>query len=84
MYVQLDDASKRILHAIKRLGVAPGWQVIQEASVTPQELVPAAQKLISSGLINASGNFSNPDEIAKAYFNIQPSSAELVDYVLRP
>ena len=79
---QLDDASKRVLRAIQRLGVAPGWQVMKEAPVSDQDLVAAAQVLISSGLVKASGNVSNPAAIAKTYFNIQPSNAGLVEYVL--
>ncbi len=79
---QLDDASKRVLRVIQSLGVAPGWQIMKEAPVTAEELAKAAQTLIGSGLIKASGNLSNPIEIDKAYFNIQPSSVGLVDYVL--
>lgn len=81
---QLDETSKRILQAIQRIGVAPGWQVIREVSVTPEQLVEAARALIASGLVNASGSVSNADEIYNAYFSIQPSSADLVEYVLRP
>ena len=55
---------------------------MKEAPVSAEELSKAAQVLISSGLIKASGNFSNSAEIGKAYFNIQPSNAGLVEYVL--
>ena len=79
---QLDDSSKRVLRVVQNLGVAPGWQVMKEASVSAEELSRAAQALIGSGLIKGSGNFSNSAEIGKAYFNIQPSNAGLVDYVL--
>jgi len=79
---QLDDASKRVLRVIQSLGVAPGWQVMKEAPVTAAELATAAQTLMGSGLIKASGNLSNPAEIGKVYFNIQPSNAGLVDFVL--
>jgi hypothetical protein len=83
MYMpQLDEPSRRVLQAIRRLGVAPGWQLMKEAPVTATELVEAVQKLMASSLIKASGNFSNPEEIGNAYFNIQPSNAGLVDYVL--
>ena len=80
---QLDDASKRVLRVVQNVGVAPGWQVIKEAPVTPEELVQAAQALIGSGLIKASASYSNTAEIGKVYFNIQPSNADLVDFVLR-
>jgi hypothetical protein len=79
---QLDDSSKRVLQAIQRLGVATGWQVMKEASVSGADLVKAAQKLMASSLVNASGNLSSPEEIGKAYFNIQPSSTGLIDDVL--
>jgi hypothetical protein len=79
---QLDDASKRVLRVIQSLGVAPGWQVMKEAPVTAEELTKAAQALIGSGLIKASGNLSSSAEIGKTYFNIQPSNAGLVDFVL--
>jgi len=79
---QIDDASKRVLRVIQSLGVVPGWQLMKEAPVSAEELSKAAQVLISSGLIKASGNFSNSAEIGKAYFNIQPSNAGVVEYVL--
>jgi hypothetical protein len=79
---QFDDAGKKVLRVIQSRGVAPGWQIMKEAPVTAEELAKAAQALIGSGLIKASGNISNPAEIDKAYFNIQPSSIELVQYVL--
>jgi hypothetical protein len=78
----LDDPSKRVLRVIQSLGVAPGWQVMKEAPVTAEELTKAAHALVGSGLIKASGNLSNVAEIGKAYFNIQPSNARYVDYVL--
>jgi hypothetical protein len=79
---QLDAASKRVLRVIQNAGVAPGWQVMKEAPVTAEELVRAAQSLVGSGLIKASASYSNTAEIGKVYFNIQPSSARLVDFVL--
>lgn len=79
---QLDDASRRVLQTIQRLGVANGWQVMKEASVSADDLVKAAQALVASNLVKASGNLSNSDEIGKAYFNIQPSNRGLVDDVL--
>ena len=79
---QLNDASKRVLRVIQNVGVAPGWQVMKEAPVTAEELVQAAQALVGSGLIKASGSFSNTAEIGKVYFNVQPSNAGLVDFVL--
>lgn len=79
---QLDDPSKRVLQTIRRLGVATGWQVMKEASVSAADLVKAAQTLVASSLVNASGNLSSPDEIGKAYFNIQPSNTGLIDDVL--
>jgi hypothetical protein len=79
---QLDDPSKRVLQSIQRLGVATGWQVMKEASVSAGDLVKAAQTLVASNLVNASGNLSSADEIGKAYFNIQPSNTGLIDDVL--
>jgi hypothetical protein len=55
---------------------------MKEAPVTAEELAKAAQALIGSGLIKASANLSNPAEIGRVYFNIQPSNAGLVDLVL--
>lgn len=80
--LQLDDTTKRVLRVIQSVGVAPGWQVMTEAPVTAEELAKAAQVLISSGLIKASGNPSDTTEIRKIYFNIQPSNAGLVDSIL--
>jgi hypothetical protein len=79
---QLDDPSKRVLQTIQRLGVASGWQLMKEASVSGDDLVKAVRTLVASSLVKASGNLSNPEEIGKAYFNVQPSSAGLVDDVL--
>ena len=79
---QLDDAGRRVLQTIQRLGVANGWQVMKEASVSADDLVKAAQALVASNLVKASGNLSNSDEIGKAYFNIQPSNIGLVNDVL--
>jgi hypothetical protein len=79
---KLDDPSKRVLQTIQRLGVASGWHVMKEASVSGDDLVKAVQTLVASSLVKTSGNLSNPEEIGKAYFNIQPSSAGLVDDVL--
>jgi hypothetical protein len=55
---------------------------MKEASVSGDDLVKAVQRLVASSLVKASGNLSNPEEIGKAYFNIQPSSDGLVDDVL--
>lgn len=55
---------------------------MKEASVSGDDLVKAVQTLVASSLVKASGNLSNPEEIGKAYFNVQPSSAGLVDDVL--
>lgn len=79
---QLDGPSKRVLQTIQRLGVASGWQVMKEAPVSADDLVKAVQSLVASGLVKASGNLSNSDEIGKAYFNIQPSNTGLVNDVL--
>jgi hypothetical protein len=79
---QLDDPTKRVLQTIQRLGVASGWQVMKEASVTGDDLVKAVRILVASSLVKASGNLSDPDEIGKAYFNIQPSNTGLVNDVL--
>lgn len=79
---QLDDPSKRVLQTIQRLGVASGWQVMKEAPISEGDLVKAVQTLVACSLVKASGNLSNPQEIGKAYFNVQPSSAGLVDEVL--
>jgi hypothetical protein len=77
----LDDTGKRVLRAIREHGVAPGWQVMSEASVTADDLFKAASILIDMGLIKTSGAL-NPKEIEQAYFNILPSNARLTEMIL--
>lgn len=78
----LEEKEKRVLRVIREHGVAPGWQVMSEASVDAQELANAANKLIDIGLIKASGGVSNPKEIDQAYFNILPSNSRLAEAIL--
>ena len=78
----LDDISKRVLRVIREHGVAPGWQVMSEASVTNQELVNSANTLINMGLIKASGGGLNIKEVESAYFNILPSNAKLSEFLV--
>jgi hypothetical protein len=81
-YYNLDDTSKRVLRAIRERGVAPGWQVMSEASVTADDLVKAASTLVDMGLIKTSGGALNSKEIEQAYFNILPSNARLTEMIL--
>jgi hypothetical protein len=78
----LDATAKSVLRVIRERGVAPGWQVMSEASVTDADLVKAASTLIDMGLIKTSGGALNPKEIGSAYFNILPSSARLTEIYL--
>jgi hypothetical protein len=77
----LEDKEKRVLRVIRQRGVAPGWQVMSEASVNAQELSDAASKLMDIGLIRSSSG-SNPKEIEQAYFNILPSNSQLAEAIL--
>ena len=78
----LDDNSKKVLRVIREHGVAPGWQVMSEASVTHEQLVNSANTLINMGLIKTSGGGLNVKEIESAYFNILPSSSKLSEYLV--
>jgi hypothetical protein len=78
----LDDPGKRVLRVIQNSGVAAGWQVMSEASLTPEQLSLSAAKLMDMGLISANGNVSNAKEIGQVYFNIQPSASKIADLVL--
>jgi hypothetical protein len=80
----LDDPSKRVLRVLRDRGVAPGWQLMSEASVTGEELINATRTLLDMDLIKASGGCSNPKEIEQAYFNILPSNARLAEAILSP
>jgi hypothetical protein len=83
MYIPtLDEPDKRVLRVIQSAGVAPGWQLISEASVTADQLVEATGKLIDMGLISANGSTANPKDIAQVYFNIQPSNNQFANIVL--
>lgn len=81
-YTNLDDTGKRVLRAIRERGVAPGWQLMSEASVSADDLVKAASTLIDMGLIKTSGGALNSNEIEKAYFNFLPSNARLSEMIL--
>jgi hypothetical protein len=78
----LDEPSKRVLRVIRERGVAPGWQVMSEASVSGDDLIKAASTLIDMGLIKTSGGALNPKEIEQAYFNILPSNSRLTEMIL--
>jgi hypothetical protein len=78
----VDEAGKRILRVLQRSGVAPGWQLMSEASVTPDVLAQETAKLIDMGLISANNSSSNPKDIGQVYFNIQPSNSRLAEIVL--
>jgi hypothetical protein len=78
----LDDQDKRVLQVIRSRGVVAGWQVMSEAAVTADQLAKSAGTLLKSSLISASGNYSSIKEIGTAYFNLQPSNAQLVELVL--
>lgn len=79
---RLDDPGKRVLRVIRSRGVVPGWQVMSEAQVSPDQLLQTAQQLMSLDLISAEGNLSNPSEIGSTYFNILPSNVKLTELVL--
>jgi DNA-binding Lrp family transcriptional regulator len=79
---QLDDLDKRVLRSIQAAGVVPGWQLISEASVSPDELVKSAGNLLDQGLISVTGSINNPSEITKCFFSIQPSSSRYTEFVL--
>ena len=78
----VDDNARRVLQVIRERGVAPGWQVMSEASVSDADLVNAVGTLMKLGLIKASGGASNPKEVCQAYFNILPSQASLAEMIL--
>jgi hypothetical protein len=78
----LDEPSRRVLRVMQRSGVAAGWQLMSEASVTPDELSLTAGKLLDMGLISANGNVANSKDIGQVYFNIQPSASQFADMVL--
>jgi hypothetical protein len=83
VYIPAIDAStKRVLRVIRTRGVVPGFQVISEAAVNPDELSRSANELVKMGLISAKGNISNASEIADAYFVVLPSNADFADLVL--
>jgi hypothetical protein len=83
MYVPtLDDAEKRVLRTIQSAGVAPGWRLMSEASVTAEELTKAAGDLVGLRLIAVTGNISNPREIGQSFFTILPSSSDYLQFVL--
>jgi hypothetical protein len=78
----LDDISKRVLRVIREHGVAPGWQVMSETSITSEQLVNSATILIGMGLIKVSGGGLNVKEVDSAYFNILPSNAKLSEFLV--
>ena len=77
---QIDETTKRVLGVIRARGVVSGWQAMSEASVNPDQLSDAANKLISIGLISAKG-VTSPSEISNTYFNVLPSSVDFADLV---
>jgi hypothetical protein len=78
----LDEPGKRVLRVLQHAGVAAGWQLLSEASITPEELSQTAGKLLDMGLISANGSIANPKDIGQVYFNIQPSASQFADMVL--
>lgn len=78
---KLSNDDKRVLGMIRAHGVCAGWQLAAEASLSPAQLSAVALELLNAGLISASGSLA-PQEIEKTYFNVQPSNAQLLDYVL--
>lgn len=78
----IDEPGKRLLRVIQRSGVAAGWQLMSEASMTADQLSTTATSLISMGLISANANTLNPNEIGQVYFNIQPTGIQYADMVL--
>jgi hypothetical protein len=83
MYIPtIDEQGKSVLRVIQRTGVAPGWQLMSEASVTADQLAKATGQLISMGLISANTNNASPSDIAQVYFNIQPSNYQFAEMVL--
>jgi hypothetical protein len=78
----VDEDGKRILRVLQSAGVAPGWQLMSEASVTPDVLAQSTAKLIDMGLISANSTSSNPKDIGQVYFNIQPSNRQIAEIVL--
>lgn len=80
---QLDAKDKRVLQVIKDRGVVTGKELAAEANLTPVDLLPIVQKLISSDLVAASGNIYSPEQVCNAYFNIRPSNLSLAEFALR-
>jgi len=78
----LDESDKNVLLAMQHVGVAPGWQLMSEASVDADNLSKTAAKLMGLGLISANGSIANPKEIGRVYFNIQPFGIQYADTVL--
>jgi len=78
----LDDPDKSVLLAMQHAGVAPGWQLMSEASVDEAVLSKTAAKLMGLGLISAHGSIANPKDIGQVYFNIQPFGIQYADTVL--
>ncbi len=78
----VDEDGKRILRVLQSAGVAPGWQLMLEASVTPDVLAQSTAKLIDMGLISANSTSSNPKDIGQVYCSIQPSNSQIAEIVL--
>ncbi len=82
MYIPtLDDPGKRLLRVLQRSGVAPGWQIMSEASMNADELAKAAPSLVSMGIISVQGNLS-ASSIGSAYFNLQPSGSRMAELMV--
>ncbi len=78
----LDESDKNVLLAMQHAGVAPGWQLMSEASVDAVNLSKTAAKLMGLGLISAHGSIANTKEIGQVYFNIQPFGIQYANTVL--
>jgi hypothetical protein len=78
----IDDEGKRVLRVMQRAGVAAGWQLMSEASMTAEQLSATTTKLMDMGMISARSSSSNPNEIGDVYFVIQPAGNQYADMVL--
>jgi len=78
----IDEPETRLLRVIQRSGVAAGWQLMSEASLTAAQLSAAANSLIDKGLISANAPTFDPAQIDKVYFNIQPIGIQYASMVL--
>jgi hypothetical protein len=63
--------------------VISGGELVILAHITPEKLAEALRPLLSAGVISTNSSSTEPSEILRSYFNLNPSARPFAEFATR-